>query len=135
MVSLDAPLQGLGETAGAHRHHHELLEVNGVERVRATVDHVQHGHGQDVGIHSADVLRQLEVALCSRRLGNGERDGEQGVRAEAALVGGAVEIDHGLVHVALIGGFEALEGVVQFRGDEFDGSTHALPVPRGATIT
>ena len=49
VVDLGADLQRLGERAGAGRHDHELLEVEGVRRVGAAVDDVHHRHGQGHG--------------------------------------------------------------------------------------
>ena len=69
-----------------------------------TVDDVQHGHRQDVRVHATDVLRQLKIALHRRGLGDGQGHREQRVGPETALVGGSVEVNHGLVNIALVGG-------------------------------
>src|SRR5664280_2054395 len=53
LVGLRSPAQRLGEGAGPQRGNHELLDVDAGVRVRAAVEHVQHGHRQQVGVRAA----------------------------------------------------------------------------------
>ena len=61
-----------------------------------------------------------------RRLGGGERDAENGIGAEPALVGRAVERDHGFVDLDLRLGLHAAESVENLAIDGVDGFAHAL---------
>src|SRR5204863_254005 len=57
---LDAAPEAVGETLGADRHDHVLLEVHRVGRVRAAVEDVHHRDGEDVGDRPAEVAVQGE---------------------------------------------------------------------------
>ncbi len=107
VVDLRALAQRLGEGVGAQRRDHELLHVDRRVGVRAAVDDVHHRHGQQVGVRPAEVAEQRQAGGLRGRLGHGERDAEDRVGPEALLVGGAVQVDHGLVDQALLGGVEA----------------------------
>ena len=126
MVDLGAPAQGLTEGGSADGGDHELLDVNVGVRVGATVEDVHHGDGQDVSVGAAQVLVQGQVRVLRGGLGHGEGDAEDGVRAELALVGGAVQVDHGLVDVALIVSFLADELGSDLLDDGVNGVLDAL---------
>ena len=102
---LGADAERLGERAGADRHHHELLEVHVAVGVRAAVQDVHHRHRQQVGAlaadqrvaQRADVLVEGHAGFVRRGPQGRHRDGQRRVRAEARLVGRAVELDQRLV--------------------------------------
>ena len=75
---------------------------------------------------TADVAVERELGGFRCRLGNGQRRAEDGVGAELALVGRAVELDERLVYGALVGGLHADERI----GDLFvyvvDSGEHAF---------
>ena len=73
----------------------------------AAVDHVQHRHGQGRRLLAAEVAEEREPGIGGGRLRHGERDAENRVRAEPALVRRAVELDQPLVERALVGGVQA----------------------------
>ena len=100
---LGADSKRLGERLGADRHDHELLEVDRVLGVDAAVDDVHHRHRQDVRVGAADVAIQRKAGLGGRRPGDRKRGAEDRVRAQVALVVGAVELDERCVHPALVG--------------------------------
>ena len=102
--------------------------------MHATVDDVHHRHRQDVGVDAAQVAVERQVALHGGRLRGGQGDGQDGVGAQTRLVGRPVEVDHGVVHRALVLGVVALEGVVDLGVDELDGLTHALAAPLLAAV-
>ena len=114
---LGADPQALGEARGAGRDDHELLEVDRVVGVGAAVEHVHHRHRQQLRLAAAVELGQVAVerllGVGRRGLGGGQRDAEQRVGAEPALVRGAVELDHRPVERPLLGG----AGAGQRRGD------------------
>ena len=89
-----------------HRHHHELLEVDLVVRVGAAVQHVHHRHRQHVRGLAAEVAPERLPGLGRRGLRPGQGDAEDRVRAEPALVRGAVELDHRAVERRLVGWVE-----------------------------
>ncbi len=131
---LGADAQALREARRAAGHDHELLEVDGVVGVRAAVEHVHHRHGQR-GRRLAtevEVERLAGVGGCGLR--DGERDAEDGVRAEAALGRRAVEVDERLVEALLIGGVAAGDRASDLVVDVRDGLRDALAEVGGAAV-
>ena len=108
VVGLGTPAQGLAKGRRTDRHDHELLKVDRVFRVRAAIDDIHHRHRQNVGIDTAEILKQRQVAFQGGGFGRRQRDRQDGVGTESGLVGGAVQIDHRVVHRALIFGVIAL---------------------------
>jgi hypothetical protein len=115
--------QGLGEGRGAGRQDHELLDVDRIVGVGAAVDDVHHRHRQHAGRDAADVLVERQAGRLGGGLGGGQRDAEDGVGAQAALVGRAVQLDHQVVDAALVFGVDARQRVEQLAIDR----VHGLP--------
>ena len=65
------------------------------------------GTGQHVGLGTAQVAPQRLAGVGRSGLGHRQRDAQQGVGAQAALVVGAVEVDHRPVQAGLVGGLAA----------------------------
>ncbi len=110
VVDLGGPAQALAETAGAERDDHELLEVGRAGGVGAAVEHVGHRHRQQwrrVPVEAAEVAEQGQTACGRGGVGRRERDAEDRVRPEDALVGAAVGGNQRLVDGALVGGVNA----------------------------
>ena len=126
VVDLRAGAQRLRERRRPDRRDHELLDVDVGVGVRAAVEDVHHRHGQQVGVGPADVAVERQPGRLGRGLGDGERGAEDGVGAEVGLVGGAVELDHGLVDLALVVGAETLDGRADLLDHRVDGLLHAL---------
>ena len=126
MVDLGAPAQRLAEGGCADGGDHELLNVNVGIRVGAAVEDVHHGDGQDVGVGAAQVLVEGKIRVLGGGLGDGEGDAQDGVRAKFALVGGAVQVDHGLVDVTLVVGFLTDELGGDLLDDSVNGVLNAL---------
>ena len=80
----------------------------------AAVEDVHHRHGQDVGARAADVLEEVQAGGLGGGLSGGQGDAEDGVGAELALVGGAVELEHEAIETALVGSVETDD----LRGDD-----------------
>ena len=99
---LGAHPQGLMPAAGAHRHDHKLLDVHVVGGVSAAVEDVHHGHRQGLGVDAADIAVQGHAQALGSGLGTGQGGAQNGVGAQTALVGGAVQVDEGLVDGHLI---------------------------------
>ena len=59
-----------------------------------------------MGVRPADVAIEREVEVVGGGPGDGEGHAEDGVRAELALVVGAVGIEQGAIDVALVEGVE-----------------------------
>ncbi|KAI3494687.1 hypothetical protein L1887_40503 [Cichorium endivia] len=116
VVHLGADLDRLGEALGARGDDHELLEGKG-----GGLDAAQVG----------EVLVEGETLLAGTGLGDGDRDTEDGVGAELALVGGAVELDQEVVDLLLRGDGEA--GLDELGSDDVvdivDGLGDALAHP------
>ena len=133
VVRLGAPSQGFGETGRADRHDHELLEVDAVVGVHATVEHVHHRHGQYVGIRPAHVAIQRKFELGRCRLGDRQARAEDGIGAEAGLVVGAVEVAEFDVDHSLLERVEAAHRSGNLAVDVADSRAHALAeIPRPA---
>ena len=47
--------QRIGKAAGAHRHDHKLLKINGIVSMRPTIDDVHHRHRQYMRKGAADI--------------------------------------------------------------------------------
>ena len=130
MVGLGTHLERLREGRSASREDHELLEGKLVAGVLATVDDVERGAGEDVGLGNTGKLGKVGVegeTLFVRSVANGSRriqhpemqlrthllgsgglrdshgHGKDGVGAELGLVGGTIELDHEVVNLLLRG--------------------------------
>ena len=126
VVHLARPAQRGLEVGRAHGHDHELLEVHVVVRVDAAVQHVHHRHGQGVPVRAAQVLVQRQVRARGRGACDGKRRAQDGVCAQATLVGGAVRRDHRAVHGALVGSLHANQKLADLAVHVRDGIEHAL---------
>ena len=96
VVDLGAPAQSLGERLSANRHDHEFLEVDVVVSMYAAVEDVHHGSGQQMSVRTANILVERQSCFLSSCTSGCQRDAQDGVGAEAALVVSAVEGDHRL---------------------------------------
>ena len=127
---LGAGAQRLGEAGRADRDHHELLEVDLVVRVRAAVQHVHHRDREHVRRLAAEVAPQRLSGLGGRRLRAGQGHPQDRVGPQAALVRGAVEVEHRAIDRRLVCGVEAAHGFGQLAVDVGDclGDSLAAPV-------
>ena len=123
---LRAAAQRFGKARRAHRHDHEFLEVDRVVGVDAAIDDVHHRHRQGAGRGAADIAIQRQVVRDRGGLGAGERDAENGVGADPALVLGAVELDQDLVDLDLVLHRHVAQGFVDLVIDGLDRLQHAL---------
>ena len=122
VVDPGALLHGVAEGRRPDRGDHELLDVDVGVRVRTAVDDVHHRHRQQVGVRPADVAVERQVGGVGGRVGHGQRDAEDRVGADLALVVGAVEVEHRLVHQPLLAGLVAH----QLRTELVDHPQHGL---------
>ena len=104
----------------------ELLEVDAVVGMRATVEDVHHGYGQGVAVDAAEVAVEFLAGLLGCCFGAGEAHAEDGVGAQTALVLCAVELDHLVVDGFLLADEHALQLVVEDGVDVVHGVEHAL---------
>ena len=120
MVGLGTNLHCISERGCTSGEEHELLERELVAGVRATVDDVEAGSGEDEGGLDAsefgEVLVEGDTLLGSSSLRGSDGDTEDGVRAELALVGSTVEADEEVVDFLLLGDLEAC--LDDFGGDD-----------------
>ena len=126
VVDLGAPTQALCKARSAHRHDHELLEVNVVVGMHAAVENVHHGRGQQVGVDAAQVLVQRQARRLGSGAGDGQRHAQNGVGTELGLVGRTVGGNQCGVNGTLIEGIEAHDGVGALVVDVLDGLRNAL---------
>ena len=105
---------------------HELLEGDGGIAVCTAIDDVHHGHGQHMGIGTTDVAVQGHTEVVGSSVSHGERNAQDGVSAEFALSGGAVEFDHRHVDGALVKGIHTLNLGSDYLVDVLNGLEDAL---------
>ena len=128
---LGATAQALREGGRADRHDHELLHVDVVVGVGAAVDDVHHRDGQDAGGGATDVAIERLLGVGGSRLGDREAGPEDGIGAEAALVGRAVELAEQVIDGDLLAHVEADELVGDRRVHVLHGLADALAAPPG----
>ncbi len=117
--------------AGGDRLDHEFLDVDRVVGVLAAIDDVHHRHRQSARISAADVTIERHALILGRRLGHRDGNGKDRVRPQPRLVRRAVEVDHDLVDMHLLGRLHAADGVENLALDIGDGLTHALAAETG----
>ncbi len=118
---LGAPAESFAPSGSADWHDKEFLGVDVVVSVSAAVHDVHHRNGEGVRASAADEAVKGFAEGLSGGMSGSQRDGEDGVRAKAALVVGAVEFDHGRVDEEGVGRIDADEGVSDFAVDVSDG--------------
>ena len=94
--------------------------------MHAAIDDVHHRHRQRPRRGAADIAVERHVEGFRRGLGDRERDAENGIGAEPALVRRAVEIDHDLVDLHLLFGGHVTQGLEDFAVDGLNRLLHAL---------
>ncbi len=115
MKDLRTRTQRVAETIESERHDHEFLHVDAVVGVLAAVDDVHHRCRQAVCSHASQIPKQGEVTGPGRRVGTGQRTGQNRVGSEIRLVFGAVGVEHHPVDRDLIGDVQVEQRV----GDVF----------------
>ena len=123
---LRAPADRFRNRWRAQGRDHEFLEVDGVVGMRAAIDDVHHGHGQDAGIHAADIAIDRQIRRLACRLRNRQRNAEDRIRAKTAFVLRAVEHDQRVIDVTLVLGVHALKRIEDFAVHGVDRLQHAL---------
>ncbi len=88
-----------------------------------------------MGVRATEVAEELESGGLRSSLGDGERNTQQGIRAEAGLVGSAVEVEKGLVDGALLDGVEADDGGCNLVEHRVDGLLDALAAVAVSAVT
>ena len=135
MVDLGADPDRLGEGGRAGRDDHELLQVDRVlPRATPPLITFSIGTGSVLAVVAAEVAVERDAGLRGGGLGRRERDAEDRVRAETALVRRAVGVDQRGVDRGLVGGVETGDGLAQRAVHVRDGPGDALAAPRGAAV-
>src|SRR5262249_50590573 len=110
----------------ADGHDHEFLHVDGIVGVRAAIDDVHHRARQHARLRAAEIAIERLANAHSAGFGDGERDTENGVGAEASFVLRAIELDHDTIDAALIFSIHAEDGVGDFAVHRFHRVAHAF---------
>ena len=144
LVDLGPDAHAVSERRGAGRHHHELLEVDRVVGVSTPVQHVHHRHrdqlrrtgvlGACCRIELGEVVVQRLARIGRRRPGGGQRDPEDRVGAEAALVRRPVELDHRPVERRLLGGSRTPDRLRDLPVHICDGLGDSLSAPEVSSV-
>ncbi len=100
---------------------HEFLDVDRVVGVLAAIDDVHHRHRQRAGIDAADVAVEGQAIILRRCLRHRQRHAQDRVGAQPRLVRRAVQVDHHLVDLHLVGRVQAAEHVEDLAFDIGDG--------------
>ena len=124
----------LGKRAGAGRDDHELLEVDRVLRMGSAVDHVHHRHGQDTRVLAAQPAVERLLRIRSSGPGRRERDAQNRVRSEAALVRRPVELDEAPVEGRLVGRVHSADRPRDLARDVRDRARDALSAVGGTAV-
>ena len=135
VVDLGADPQRLGERVGAGRDDHELLQVDRVGACTPPLITFIIGTGSVRASRAAEVRKSETPASAAARLRGRERDAEDRVRAEPALVRRAVELDQRPVERRLVVGVERrarASAISPF--DVRDRLRDALAAPRVAAV-
>ena len=126
---------GFAEAFGADRHDHEFLEIDRIVGMCAAIDDIHHGHRQCAGGGAADITIERQTGRLGRRTRDCEGDTQDGIGAEAGLVGRAVQIDHCLVDLQLVFGFQAADSLEDLAIDGINGVLNALAHVTVTTVT
>ena len=117
---------GVGEALETERHDHEFLNIDRVVRVRTAVNDVHHRGRQQSSADAAHVAEQRQTAVIGSRTGDGQRNAEDGIRAEVFLVFAAVQFDHAIIDGGLIESVHPTDFVGQLVVDVIDSRQNAL---------
>ena len=126
LVDLGHGADPVGERRRTDRADHELLEIDVVVGVGATVEHVRQRQRQQPRLGAAEVAIERDPGRGRRGMGRGERHAEDRVGAQPALVRGPVEVDHRLVDAGLVERVHADHGRSEVAVDVSDRLQHAL---------
>ena len=92
----------------------------------AAVEDVHHRHGQGLGVHAAQVVVQGQVQRGGSGAGAGQGHAQDGVRTQAGLVRGAVQLYEQLVDGGLVEDVQAQHGLGYLGVDVLNGLADAL---------
>ena len=110
-VDFRRPVEGLGEVVGVDGDDHEVLNVDAARGMGAAAEDLNFGQRHRVGRGAAEMNPQRLVRCGCCCVGSGHRDSDDGVAAEASLVGRAVEFDEDTVDGTLVAGVRSDERV------------------------
>ena len=135
VIGLHTRTKGITKCAESSRHEHELLHVDRVGGVGASVEDVQHRNWEGARRRTPEIAIQRHARSTSRGAGVCQGHRKDGVRSEAGLVRGAVEVAHGEIERGLVERVASQQhrrdGVV----DVLDGPRHALPAEAGSAVS
>ncbi len=140
MKHLRAVAQRLAKARRADREDHEFLDVEAIVGVRAAIDDVHHRHRHHRLAPGGECLPEVAIegqpGIARRGVGGSERDGEDGVGAEASLVLGTIELDHLLIDTLLVARVHTEHGRLEDGVDVVDSLEHAFAqIPLFVAVT
>ena len=86
---------------------HEFLDLNVGVRVRATVEDVHHWNGQHMSVGATKVLVQGQLSGGCGSLRGSERNAQNCIRTDVALIRCSVNLHHGAIQSTLIASIHA----------------------------
>ena len=126
VVDLNTGAQSIRVVLETDGSNHELLNINIGVCVRTTVEDVHHGNGKHVGVGAAQILVEGKVCGLCGCLSDGQRNTQNCVSAEFALVVGAVQSNHGCINSTLISGVDTDNFFRNLFNNRFDGAQNAF---------
>mmetsp|Transcript_14404 Transcript_14404/g.21151 ORF Transcript_14404/g.21151 Transcript_14404/m.21151 type:complete len:454 (+) Transcript_14404:73-1434(+) len=131
VVYLTSNLHGFFKSLGSSGDDEILLESKFVTSVTSSVDDIEawHWKGELLFFISGKVsvvLVERNVLGSSSSLGDSERYSKNGISTKAGLVGGSIELNHGVVNGTLISGIKSNDGRSKDRIDVLNGLENSL---------
>ncbi len=120
MENLSTHAKGLGKCLRANGHDHELLDIQVVGSVFATIDDVHEGYGQQFGIGATEVLVQGQAKHLGTGTGRSHGNAEQRVGAKSFLVFSPVQINEQVVEGYLTKAIHTDNGTGNFAAHVFN---------------
>ena len=132
MKDLGAAAKRFAESRQTGRDNHEFLDVEVVVGMSAAVHNVHHRNGQRKAVDAAEITIQRKSAFFSSCACYRQGNSQNGVGAEAGLIRGAVELDHGAVNFRLLAGVVTDNFIADFVVDVGNGLKNTFAVIAGS---
>ncbi len=126
MKNFCATLHRLLETINTVRNDHEFLYVSTFVRMGATIDNIHHWHRHNETLTSGKIFIQWLLTMGCRRLGRGQRYRQNRIRTQFGFIVRAIQIEHGLIQLRLLGSVHTLQRGIDGGVDNIDRFGHTF---------
>ena len=114
-----------------YRHNHAFLDIHVIIRMCTAVHDVHHWNRQGICVGTAQILIQRESTGLRGCLSYRQRNSEDGISTQTALVTGSVQSDHHFIDASLIGRFHTNQMKGNFLIYIFNGLQYAFAIITG----